>query len=183
MLVFAIWAVNLAYNSYMTAQTSDKARAYYQQGNEAYGIGNKEAAIGQWRNAERVSPHSDYAALARDAIFKSLTETARESYLRREYSSQIDVAKQLIESRPTSPEGYYYAGLAYEAQGDPRNAAQQYDLAIRYGGNDQYAIDARQRLDRIGPINPSVEPGQPEPTKPPPSPSGATDNIPFESAQ
>ncbi len=52
MLVFAIWAVNLAFNSYQSTVTSEHAARYLDQGTKLYNQGNTDGAIEQWRTRD-----------------------------------------------------------------------------------------------------------------------------------
>ena len=149
MLVFAIWAVNLAYESYITAQTSGAAERYYEQGERAYSSGNVDAAMQQWRNAIRVSPDSSAAQSARERLFEVSVELAWQYYQERNSSDLADVAEGLVEAGPKRPEGHFYLGAAFHLDGKLDDAKREYALAVEYGGNDSYAQNARQSLAGI----------------------------------
>lgn len=149
MLVFAIWAVNLAYESYVTAQTSQSAARYYEQGNKLYERGDYAAASRQWSNAIRVSPDSEAAQQARKAIYNLSSTLAQQYYEARDAASLETQARALIEAGPRRPEGYFYLGAAYQLSGRLKEAKEQYELAIRYGGADAYAQAARRFLGHI----------------------------------
>ena len=76
-------------------------------------------------------------------------------------------ASQLIELKPNAPEGHFYLGYAHELKGEWSNAVEEYRLAEQYGGNDQYAISARERLNRLKPGEALPDAGvQPPPQSP-----------------
>jgi serine/threonine protein kinase len=149
MLVFAVWAVNLAYNSYRTSITSDVAAKYVIQGDKLYKAGNSEAAVKQWMNAVRVSPDSKFAKQARERIYNVSVALARNYYLARNSVSLQSTAETLIEANPNRPEGYFYRAAAGHFDGDTESAKQDYAKAIEYGGNDSYAQAARTNLGSL----------------------------------
>ncbi len=151
MLVFAIWAVSLAYRSYVTAQTSAAAAAYYNQGLKLYEKRNLEAAEKMFQNAIKVSPLSKYAESACEGIYRIMISRAYELARASNAKALMDQAKQMTEFRPNAPEGHYYLGFAYELLGDKQNAIKEYDLASKLAGNDEqgYGENARKRLDMI----------------------------------
>lgn len=177
MLVFAIWAVNLAFNSYQSSVTGERAGKYLVQGTKLYNEGKVDDAIDQWRSAIRVSPESKQAKAAEENIYKALVNRAYASATQGS-GELMDEAQELIDMRPKAPEGHYYAGRAYELQSDPTNAKDEYHKAIECGGNDQYAIAARERLAAIDPGG-SLPPASAPPT-PPQADNGA---VPFEPAK
>lgn len=186
MLVFAIWAVNQAFSSYQNSMSSEHAAKYLEQGTKLYNQGNTDGALEQWRHAVRVSPESREGKIAEDNIFKALVnktyKTATEgggAY------SLMDQAQELIKMRPDAPEGHYYAGRAFELQTDLTNARDEYKKAMDCGGNDKYAIAARERIAAIDAVNPpqsQPSPGSSGSSSPVPPPSAPSDNsgIPFD---
>jgi len=70
MVLFAIWAVGLAYRSYEIAQTSEAAGRYYEQGRQLHEQGRLDLAEQQYLSAIRVSPKSKAAESAREGIYK-----------------------------------------------------------------------------------------------------------------
>ena len=146
MLIFAIWAINLAYTNYRTAMTADIAQKYYVQGQKLYERGQAEAAIEQWRNAVRVSPKSKVANNARDMIYNVSVGLARQFYDARNLTGLQEHAKNLVEVQPQRPEGHFYLASAYHFTGDEEKTKQEYILTVQYGGNDEYAQAARKNL-------------------------------------
>lgn len=184
MLVFAIWAVNLAFNSYRITASSEHAARYLGQGTKLYGLGNVDGAIEQWQHAMRVSPDSKEAKSAEDNIFKALLNRTYDTATKggSVYSLMSD-ADNLIKMRPHAPEGHYYVGRAHELQNSIKNAKDEYQKAVDYGGNDQYAIAARERIAAIDAASTpqSSSEGTNSPT---PSPASPQDNsgIPYDPA-
>lgn len=189
MFVFAIWAVNLAYKSYVTAQTSRAAAAYYNQGVELYNKGNLDAAEQMFQNAIRVSPLSEYAEDAREGIYRIMISRAYELALARNAEALMDQAERMVEFRPNAPEGHYYLGLAYELLGDLEMALREYDTTSTLAGNDKqgYGKAARARRDAIiaaqtqSPTNSGALDTHTQPTSPRPQsiPHGNSD-IPYQ---
>ena len=184
MLVFAVWAVNLAFNSYQTTVSSERAARYLEQGTRLYDRGDADGAIEQWRHAISVSPDSKEAKTAEEDIFKVLVNrtytTATQGGGGR--YSLMDDAQELVKMRPKAPEGHYYAGRAFELTNDLTNARDEYQKAVDYGGNDQYAIAARERVSAIDAANPPPSPSSsnaPAPPSAPPDNSG----IPYDPAK
>ena len=187
MLVFAIWAVNLAFNSYQSTVTGEHARRYLDQGSKLYTQGNVDGAIEQWRNAMRVSPDSKEATSAEDNVFKAVVNRAYATATQGGGGSLSDEAQELIKMRPKAPEGHYYAGLAYEQASDRANATGEYRKAVQYGGNDQYALAARDRLTALGAptsdagSTSALPPSDSAPSAPSADkPQGDTSGVPFE---
>ncbi|MHB9035227.1 MAG: protein kinase domain-containing protein [Armatimonadota bacterium] len=149
MLVFAAWAVNLAYTSYRTSVTSEVAKQYFDQGEKLYSSGKPDAAVNQWRNAIRVSPNSQYAKRSIERIYEVSVGLARSYYDSRNVSSLKDAGEALIESNPDRPEGHFYLGAANHFGGDLDKAKSEYASAIRCGGNDSYAQAARANLGSL----------------------------------
>ena len=149
MLGFAIWAVGLAFKSYQIASTSGIAQKYYDQGNKIYSRGDLPAAVEQWSNAIRVSPDSDSAKKAREAIF-NISATLAGQYLdQRNVEPLKTEAKALIEAGPDRPEGHYYMGAGLYLAGDTAKSVSEYEFAVRFGGNDYHAQNARHSLVTI----------------------------------
>lgn len=183
MLLFAVWAVNLAFNSYQSSVTGEQAGKYLVQGSKLYAQGNEEGALEQWQNAIRVSPDSKQAKMAEDKIFTVLVNRAyRETTQGGDASTLMDHAQRLIELRPKAPEGHYYAGRALEMQNDSSGAKEAYRKAVESGGNDQYAIAARERLTVIDPSGASAPPAT-QPAPAPDSGAGPGTGIPFDSSK
>ena len=187
MLVFAVWAMNLAYQSYKTSVSSEHARRYTDQGDKLYKQGNEDAAIEQWRSALRVAPGSKVAKAAEDKIYSVLVNRAYATSSKAGAAyALMNQAQELIKMRPEAPEGHYYAAYSYDLQGDIVKAKEEYQKTIQYGGNDQYAIRARERLNAIDPTGASTSVLPPAPATPPsqsstPAPSqGDNTGIPFE---
>ena len=182
MLVFAIWAVNLAFNSYQSTVTGEHAQRYLAQGTKLYEQGNVDGAIEQWHNAMRVSPDSKEAKSAEDNIFKAVVNRAYAIATQGGGGSLMEAAQELVKMRPKAPEGHYYAGLACERQGDRANATAEYQKAVQYGGNDQYAIAARERLTALGVADSSAAPTSPpsQPAQDPNKPQGDNSGVPFD---
>lgn len=149
MLVFAVWAVNLAYNSYRTSMTSDVAAKYVIQGDKLYKAGNSDAAVQQWMNAVRVSPNSKFAKQARERVYNVSVASARNYYMTRNTASLKTTAETLVTANPDRPEGYFYRAAASHFDGDIDSAKNDYEKAIDYGGNDSYAQAARTNLGSL----------------------------------
>lgn len=149
MLLFAIWAVNKAYDSYQSSVTGERAAKYLDQGTRLYHKGDVDGAIEQWRSAMNSSPDSKPGKQAEDNIFKAIVNRAYTSS-QNGGGSLADEAQELIRMRPKAPEGHYYAGYAAELHYDRQSAVPEYRKAVEYGGNDQYAIAARDRLTALG---------------------------------
>jgi tetratricopeptide (TPR) repeat protein len=184
MLVFAIWALNMAYSSYVTAQTSGAAARYYEQGVKLHGKGDLSGAERQYQNAIAVSPKSKAASRARDALYKVWVAQAYSYSNSSDKEALLDIAKKMVDWRPKYPEGHYYLGLADELSGNTQKAAVEYDIAAQLAGNDVegYGKAARDRRDRINAASPSSGGAQPSGgTEPKPAAPERTDNsgIPF----
>ena len=151
MIVFAIWAVNHAYQSYVTAQTAAIAARYYEQGVELLKRGNLDAAELQFQHAIRVSPKSEIANKSRDAIYQIWTARAEQYARLLNREALANQAKDMIRLQPNAPEGHYYLGLAYELAGNFREAIEEYDQASVLAGNDEagYGAAARSRKERL----------------------------------
>jgi tetratricopeptide (TPR) repeat protein len=63
------------------------------------------------------------------------------------YDDVIALAREVIGTTPGVEEMYYYAGLAYEAQGDAERAKSNYEVAL--WRNNSF-IRARDALARVG---------------------------------
>ncbi len=150
MLIFAIWAVNRAYGCYQDSITGERAAKYLEQGTKLYHKGDVDGAIEQWHNAILSSPDSKSGKNAEDSIFKALVNRAYTIVTQNGGGSLEDVAHELIRMRPKAPEGHYYAGVAAETHYDRETAIPEYRKAVECGGNDQYAIAARDRLSNLG---------------------------------
>jgi len=149
MLVFAVWAVRLAFTGYMTATTSPAAAQLYQQGEDALKRGDSDTAVQLWMQAVEASPNSTVAENARNRMYEVSVERARACYDAGDYTTLETHANALITARPKRPEGYFYLAVGRAARGDTDAAKQNYQRAIEYGGNDAYGLAAR---DRLGPI-------------------------------
>lgn len=175
MLVFAVWAIGLAFRSYESSVSGEHARRYLDQGVKLYNAGDKDGAVEKWQNAVRVAPESKEGKKAEDNIFSVLVNRAYETSSSSDSSYLLmDQAEELIKMRPKAPEGHYYRGYAYDLQGNLEGAKEEYKIAIQYGGNDQYAIAARNRLNALDPSGASTS------TLPPPqaAPSGNASPLP-----
>ena len=149
MLVFAVWAVRLAFTGYMTSTTSGAAEQLYQQAEQAFKNGDSDGAVQLWLQAVEASPDSTAAENSRNRIYEVSVERARVSYQAGDYALLEIHANSLMTAKPKRPEGYYYMAIRRDAQGEMTAAKENYQLAIQYGGNDAYAQAARDRLGSI----------------------------------
>lgn len=145
-LIFAIWAINFGYSSFQTAVTCGQAQKYCDQAKVLYQKGNYPGAVEQWKNAIRVSPKSKQADSARTDIYTVSVNLARQYYDANNSSMLQNEANDLITAKPKEPEGHFYLGAAYQMTGDTKKAISEFELADKYGGNDEYAQAARKRL-------------------------------------
>lgn len=149
MLLFAIWAVNLAFTSYQISVTSEHARRYYDQGMKLYKAGDSQGAVDQWVHAINVSPKSQVAEEARNRIYEVAIVLAKQYYEQANYAALKRQGQSLITSRPNKPEGHFYLAYACQSLGDNSQAKSEYELAIKHGGNDDYAQYSRSYVGRI----------------------------------
>ncbi len=150
LLIFAIWAVNLAYTSYQTTLTSEHAHQYLADADKLHEQGRIDAAIEKWRSAIRVSPNSKEAKEAEESIYKALINRAYHTWQQGSFGALEIEAQELIKMRPQAPEGYYYLAYSKERNGRTAEAIENYKKAVEFGGNDRYAIAARNRLSYLG---------------------------------
>ena len=178
MLIFSVWAVNRAYRSYATAQTSGAAERYYEQGIKLHRRGELEAAGIQYRNAIRVSPDSPAADSARDGLYQVWSARAYTLSTAGNKSQLMQLAQEMVEMRPNAPEGHFYLGLAHELVGNVKGARSEYEQAALLAGDDVegYGRAARERLERLSAAN------RTSPVAPPPIPPLEPDRtlIPFD---
>lgn len=187
MLVFAVWAVNLAYGSYVTAQTSGAATKYYEQGRALQEKGDLDGAERMYLNAIRVSPKSKAGKQAEDGVYSVWVARAYAASNRSDRAVLGDLGKKLIDLRPKYPEGHYYVGLSHELSGHPEEAIKEYDQASVLAGNDEhgYGKAARERAERLRQASPPAasdstgDTGTTQ-TAPPTSPKGDDTGIPFQ---
>ncbi|MGC8863621.1 MAG: protein kinase domain-containing protein [Armatimonadota bacterium] len=182
MLVFAIWAINLAYQSYSTAQISEAARRYYEQGVEQFNRGNIDAAEQMFQNAIRVSPGSKIAEVAKDGIYQVAVKRANVYAQSGSKQALADLANRMIKLRPDAPEGYYYLGLAFELEGKFQNAVDNYEKASSLAGNDRagYGPAARARRDLLLQQMQSSGQAAPPTSGPTAEPARPQSEIPFQ---
>ena len=183
MVIFAVWAINVAYQSYYTAQTSAAAQRYYSQGVELFNRGNIDAAEQMFRNAIRVSPGSKIAENAKDGIYQVWIMRAYVYSQSRDAKTLGELARRMIELRPNAPEGHYYLGLAHELSGNFSEAVDEYEKASSLAGNDQagYGPAARARRDRLQEqMSTSAQPASPSNAPPVAAPARPRTDIPFE---
>jgi tetratricopeptide (TPR) repeat protein len=62
------------------------------------------------------------------------------------YDDVIGLAREVIATTPGVEETYYYAGLAYEAEGDVQRAKSNYEVAVWRNGSFAIARDALSRV-------------------------------------
>lgn len=146
MLVFAVWAVRLAFVGFQTSVTSGPAEEHLQRGDAALKRGDRESAVTEWTASVRTSPNSRAAQTARNRIYEVSVALAEECFRANDYPALEVQAKRLLEAMPSRPEGYYYLAVARDYQGDRAGAMSNYELAIVRGGNDAYAQGARKRV-------------------------------------
>ena len=182
MLVFAIWAINLAYQSYSTAQTSGAAARYYDQGVKLYQRGDLDAAEQQFLNAIRVSPMSQIAENAREGIYQVWIARAYAYSQSRNKEALGEQARRMVELRPNAPEGHYYLGVVYELEGKLQEAVAEYEKASSLAGNDEagYGPAARARRDRIQEMIQSSTPPQSSSSPPAVEPPKRPSDIPYQ---
>lgn len=186
LLVFAVWAVNLAFQSYQMSVTGEHARRYLEQGIKLNNAGDTDGAIEKWQNAVRVAPGSKEAKAAEKNMFAAMVNRTYATSCKPGGGVQLmDQAQELIKMRPDAPEGHYYAAYSYDLQGDVENAKTEYQKTMKCGGNDQYAIAARDRLNTLDPsgastaVLPPAPANSPSQSNPTPSPGDNT-GIPFQ---
>lgn len=184
MLVFAVWAVNLAYNSYVTAQTSGAASKYYEQGRALQEKGDLDGAERQYLNAIQVSPKSKAGKQAEDGVYSVWVARGYNASNLSDKTTLTDIGKKMIELRPKYPEGHYYLGVSHELSGEMDRAIREYDKADVLAGNDEqgYGKAARDRAERLRQMKPPAseggDTGGQKPTQP--RPRDDDSGVPYE---
>lgn len=183
LVIFAVWSLNAAYQSYVTSQNEGSAARYYNQGVKIMNKGDIDAAEEQFQRAIDVAPRSKTAEKARDQVFVILTYDAHRAMTNQDAASAGELGDRMVEMRPKNPEGHFYRAFSYELLGDTRKAVEEYDLASQLAGNDQagYGPAARERSERLKAMLQSGGPGpaiSPQPA-PPAQPLPQSD-IPFQ---
>ncbi|MGQ9454665.1 MAG: protein kinase domain-containing protein [Armatimonadota bacterium] len=185
MLIFAIWAINLAYQSYTTAQTTSIAARYFEQGVKLVKKGKLDTAEQQFQHAIRVSPKSEIAENAKEAIYQIWTARAYSYAKLGERGGLANQANRMIQMKPNAPEGHYYLGLAYEMEGKLSEAINEYERTSLLAGNDEagYGKAARARMERLKAIMESsthIQPAVPAPAPHPQSYPPSASQIPYQ---
>ncbi len=186
LVIFAIWSLNAAYQSYVTSQNEGSAARYYNQGVKIMGKGNIEAAEEQFQRAIDVAPRSKTAEKAKDQIFIILTYDAHRAMTMQNAASAGELGDRMVGMRPKNPEGHFYRAFANELRGDTRKAVEEYDLTSQLAGNDQagYGPAARDRSERLRAIVQSSGPAQGTPPAPQPTAQPIPhSDIPFQPSQ
>ncbi len=148
-VIFALWAVNKAYQGFKIATSSRAAANYLQQGDYLYDRGEIEKAVDQWQNAIRVSSDSEQAKAAKERLFKVSIEGARKSVNNKNIGDLQRFSDFLISTYPDRPEGHFYKGIYFHVLGKLEDAKDEYQKAVDFGGNDAYAIKARNALEKL----------------------------------
>lgn len=150
MILFAIWAVSIAYKSYNTAQTSASAIRYYEQGSRLHQQGKLDLAEQQYNHAMRVSPESQAAQKARSALYKIWVNRAYTYSQAGSREQLLAIGSKMTQADRNAPEGHYYLGLAHELSASYDKAVEEYETASLLAGNDEagYGKAARARLEQ-----------------------------------
>jgi serine/threonine protein kinase len=182
-LVFAVWAVNLAYRGYRIASTEKAAMRYVEQGDKLYKAGLLSAAEEQYNNAISACPGSKVASRAEDGLYNIGVARAYAHTTSGDRHSLMEQAKALVQYKPDAPEGHYYLGVAYELANDSESAIAEYDLASKLAGNDEqgYGKAARERRDRLVSGSASGSGFLPKQVEPQPQRQDGNDRIPYQS--
>lgn len=182
--IFAVWAISLAYQSYVTAQTSEAAARYYEQGRRLHSAGRLDVAAEQYLNAIRISPRSPAAGEARKGLYAVWTVWADRYRALADSKGLMEIGGRMVELDPKGPEGHFFLGFGHELVRDFDKAEDEYRQASLLAGNDEagYGRAARERLEIV------LRARQQEPAPSPSGTGGASEHrapesdIPFQPA-
>ncbi len=177
LIIFVVWAFNKAQHSISIARTEGAAMRHYEQGVKLQENGDTAGAESQWQLAIQASPESKYAKLADDQIFAQVVLKAKSASERNLWQEVYSLAGRLVDMHKSDPEGYFYLGIYYESAQKPDVAIANYEMAERFGGNDPYAIEARNRMMTLEQAMPAAPTPAPTPEPAPPA-SGNSLQVP-----
>jgi len=134
MLLFAIWAVGKAYQSYSDRVRQDRAQAYYRQGMKLFGSGDLRGAAAQFQNAVHAAPKSDIAEVAREAIVGCYVRIGRKALEENDSGTALWAANQALAVKKESGAAHALAAQAYERMGMVEKSATERQAASSVSG-------------------------------------------------
>lgn len=149
MLVFAVWAINGAYEAYVERTAVETSHRYIVQGDRLLADGKMPAAIDQYSNAARAGGETKAGREAKKKLAIAYAELARQAYVNADYQGCADQAMRAVQWDESVSAGHYYLGSSGYYLGDLARAEYELKKTIDAGGNDEFAIAARKHLSKI----------------------------------
>jgi len=149
LLVFAVYAVNQAYDAYVERTAQETSERYIAQGDKLYAQGDVNAALDQYLNAVRAAGGTKAAGPARRKLASVYADLAHVALGRNDYGSALSLGSSALETDPSYSAGHYFVGAGSYYSGDGSRAEAELRKAIDIGGNDSFAIAARKLLSRL----------------------------------
>jgi tetratricopeptide (TPR) repeat protein len=146
MLIFAIWAISVAYNSFEQGVSSKQAKAYFDQGTRLYNEGKYEDAIDQFQNALRVSPKGPVSKAARASLASAYVNIGNRELQAGNIGGAASAAEQASANAPDSAAAHLFAGTIYSRRGDVQKAVEEWQQTIKLGEASGEAKTAREYL-------------------------------------
>jgi len=140
----ALWDETYAYETAL-AQSMAELDTPYSDSFTLFNIGDALTRLGRYQEA------AEYFDRARQTglpwrMFWYIYTPFEAYYQMGRYADMLDMARSVIQDTPGVEEMYYYAGLAYEAQGDLERAKANYEVALM---RNSFYTEAVQALGRV----------------------------------
>jgi serine/threonine protein kinase/tetratricopeptide (TPR) repeat protein len=103
-------------------------------------VGRTQDAVPESQKAVELEPMSPLASANLQCAY----------YYARDYNRSVEQAAKTLKIDPNYYEGLLFLGLAYEAMGNYRQAVEQWAKIARLGGDETYAREIMQTLDKEG---------------------------------
>lgn len=145
MLLFTIWAVSKAYQSFESTRTESNAVEYYNQAMALFNRGDYRGAINQFENSIRVSPHSETGRLARSGLAHCYVMMGTEALERHEAHVALSYAEQALKVTQSAA-AHVLAGQAYSRMGRMDKAIEGWKAAAKSDPASPEAKIARESM-------------------------------------
>jgi len=146
MLLFAIWAINEAYQTYSSNLSRERAAAYYNQGQKLFERGDYKGALEQFGNAVRLSPRSKIGQAAMEGMVASYLTLGKKELDSGRAHAAISLADQALSVRKDSAAAHLLKAQALTRLGQMNRALDELKAAAKSDPAAEEAKTAREEI-------------------------------------
>jgi serine/threonine protein kinase len=149
LFLFAIWALNAAYQGYTERQGESRAARDMELGEKAYQSGDYDTAIQHFRRVLEITPKSITGGTARRDLASCFVGKGNAQYNAGLYGPAADFYREAVNWDSKSPGAHCALGNALQQLGNEDGALSEWRTAVEVGPGTKEALMAGESAGRI----------------------------------